>query len=87
MTDAPEDQARLLADVYEAAAAAGDAREKLRTAVLAALRAHAKQRDLADASGWTREYLRRLAREAGIQPTRSRTREGHTHRGLDDDPA
>lgn len=66
-------QGQLLADIHDAAAAVGEARERLRASVLAALDAGIRQRTVSEASGWTREYLRRLARAHGIGPA-DRTR-------------
>jgi IS5 family transposase len=39
-------------------------------AILAALRAGVRQADVARASGYSREHLRRLAREHGIESSR-----------------
>lgn len=68
------EEGRLLADVHDAAAALDEARVRLHQTVLAATRAGVRQRAIADASGYTREHLRRLARADGIGPAeRSRT--------------
>lgn len=45
------------------------ARDQLRPLIIEALEAGVKQKDVIADSGLTREYIRRLARAAGIEPS------------------
>lgn len=68
--DDVRDRLRLAAKQYHAVRISLEsARDELRPLVVEALKSGVMQRDVITDSGLTREYIRRLARRAGIEPS------------------